>query len=450
MELKLLFLFAGSLLICVAGGVSILYALAFGFFLFFTYGLKKGHSAREMLRLAVSGIGTVKNILFTFVLIGMITAVWRACGTIPFLVYHASGVCAPSTMLFFSFLLCCLLSFLTGTSLGTAATVGVICKTMADSMGIPPVLSGGAILAGAYFGDRCSPMSTSALLVSDLTGTDIYRNLVNMAKDAAVPFAASCVFYFLAGLPWRNETAAAGAAEIFARSFALSPAAALPAAAIVVLSLFKINVRLTMAVSIVLGNGAALFLQGVGAAELLNLMVSGYHPADAELAALLSGGGILSMAKVFCIVCLSSCYAGMFRGTGFLDGVQELLARAGKRVSPFGTVLLTAVLTSMIACNQALAIMLTVQLCGVLKQKPERFALDLEDTAVVIPPLIPWSVASATPLHAVGAPAACIAAACYLYLLPLWRLFSEKFSRGYGEKSLGRSFRSGIDRNRKV
>ena len=98
-------------------------------------------------------------------------------------------------MLLASFLLCCLVSFLTGTSFGSAATIGVICMTMADSMGIPSIYTGGAILAGIFFGDRCSPVSTSALLVSELTKTDLFSNIRNMLRSALVPFALCCIIY---------------------------------------------------------------------------------------------------------------------------------------------------------------------------------------------------------------------------------------------------------------
>jgi NhaC family Na+:H+ antiporter len=76
----------------------------------------------------------------------------------------------------------------------------------------------------------------------------------------------------------------------------------------------------------------------------------------------------------------------------------------------------------MIACNQALAIMLTHQICAPIAQKREALAVDLENTVVVISPLIPWSIAAAVPLTAINAPATCLSAACYLYLLPLWQL----------------------------
>lgn len=103
--------------------------------------------------MATSGIQTVKNILITFILIGMLTALWRACGTIPFIVSLASQTIYPPLFILMVFLLNCGISVLTGTALGTAATMGVICTTIASAMGTPSVLVSGAALAGAYFGD---------------------------------------------------------------------------------------------------------------------------------------------------------------------------------------------------------------------------------------------------------------------------------------------------------
>ena len=80
-----------------------------------------------------------------------------------------AGLISPAAFPLLAFLLCTAMSFLTGTSFGTAATVGTICMTMAAAMGLSPVLAAGTILSGSFFGDRCSPMSTSALLVSALT-----------------------------------------------------------------------------------------------------------------------------------------------------------------------------------------------------------------------------------------------------------------------------------------
>ena len=419
-EISILSLFAVALVFCIGYDISILIALVFGFFLFFGYGLFQKHSVREMAVMAFSGVKTVKNILITFVLIGIITAIWRVCGTIPYIVYHATSVCSPRIMVLITFLLCCLISSLTGTAFGTAATMGVICVTMASSMGIPLLYSGGAVLAGSFFGDRCSPMSTSALLVSTVTGTDLYRNIGNMIKTSVVPFAITCVIYTLLGMGTGGDFDTTQIQVLFADNFVLHPVAIIPAAVIILLSCFRMNVKITMSVSILCGMVIAFLIQKVSPVQLLEIAIWGYKPENPAVAALLSGGGVQSMVKVFCIVCLSSCYSGMFNGTGLLEGFRGSLNRLSTRILPFGSILVTSILTVMVSCNQTLAIMLTHQLCMDTEPEPDTMATHLENTVVVIAPLIPWSIAGAVPLATVGAPTACILTACYLYLLPVW------------------------------
>lgn len=117
----------------------------------------------------------------------------------------------------------------------------------------------------------------------------------------------------------------------------------------------------------------------------------------------------------------------MFEGTGFLNGIEALMEKLGSRITPYGTTLLTSIVTSAISCNQTLAIMLTSQLCGENNPEKSSFALDLENTVVVIAPMIPWSIAGAVPLAAIGAPNSSIGVAFYLYLLPLWGLAVHLF-----------------------
>ena len=200
----------------------------------------------------------------------------------------------------------------------------------------------------------------------------------------------------------------------------LHPAALIPAAVIILFSCFKVNVKITMSISILCGMAVAFFVQGTSLSELLSIALWGYQPEQAEVAALLSGGGVRSMVKVFCIVCLSSCYSGMFNGTGLLAGFRGSLTRLGRKILPFGSILVTSILTVMVSCNQTLAIMLTQQLCMDTEPDPETMASHLENTTVVIAPLIPWSIAGAVPLATMGAPTGCILTACYLYLLPIW------------------------------
>ncbi|RHS82746.1 MULTISPECIES: Na+/H+ antiporter NhaC family protein [unclassified Clostridium] len=379
----------------------------------------------------ISGILTAKNILIVFVLIGMMTALWHACGTIPFIICHAAKLLRPEVILLVSFLLNCALSVLTGTSFGTAATIGVICMAMGVSAGASPLLLGGAILSGAFFGDRCSPFSTSALLVSELTKTSIFDNIKNMVRTAWFPFLLTCILYGVLGFQLHSQTETTDLTSLFGREVVLHPTAILPAVVILILALMRIPVKFAMLASIAASLVVGFFIQDLAVTDLPQLLLSGYHAADPEAATFLDGGGILSMVKVAAIVCISSSYAGIFQNTRLLDGLKAGLSKLGARITPFGAILVAAAGTSMIACNQTLSIMLTTQLGHDLEPDNACMALALENSAVIVAPLIPWSIAGAVPLATIGAPMTSLFAAFFLYLVPLCYLFSAANKAGH-------------------
>jgi len=421
-ELMVLSLFCGGLLACILLDLSILYALGAGLGMFLLYGKGKGFSWKELAGMALSGVKTVKNILIAFVLIGMLTALWRDAGTISVIVCYAARLIRPSIFLLMAFLLNCLVSVLTGTAFGTAATMGVICATMGAALGVSPALVGGAVLGGAYFGDRCSPVSTSALLVAELTGTSIFSNIRNMVRSAIVPLLLTCGVYAVVGLSVGRSGDLPDLQGIFAREFVLSWVALLPAAVILALSLMQVNVKKAMAASILTAMPIAVLVQGTAIKELPRLLLFGYQAADGEVAAMLNGGGIVSMIRVGMIITISSSYSGIFQKTGLLDGAKRIVHNLALGTTAYTAALVTSVIASIIACNQTLSIMLTHQLCRDTQPEEERFALTLEDTAVVVAPLVPWSIAGAVPLTTIGAPMTALLWTCFLYLLPLWQL----------------------------
>lgn len=425
METITLSLFALILAACLLLKLPTLYALFAGLILFCSYAAKKGSSPQKIISMLCSGMLTAKNILIVFVLIGMMTALWRACGTIPYIICHAAKLLRPEVILLVSFLLNCGISVLTGTSFGTSATIGVICMSMGISAGANPLLLGGAILSGAFFGDRCSPFSTSALLVSELTKTSIFDNIKNMIKSAWLPFLLTCVLYGVLGFQLHGQTAQTDLTELFGREVTLHPAALLPAIVIFALALMRIPVKYAMLASIMTALGVGFAVQHFSLAELPGLLLTGYHAADPEAAAFLDGGGVRSMVKVAAIVCISSSYAGIFQGTGLLNGLKAGLLKLGQHITPFGAILLASVGTSMIACNQTLSIMLTDQLGSELEPDGSRMALDLENSAVLVAPMIPWSIAGAVPLATIGAPLTSIFAAFFLYLVPVCYLLAQ-------------------------
>lgn len=422
MEFAVIITFCAILVACLIIGFNLIYALLAGLVLFSVYAFCKGFSLRETAKMAFSGIKTVKNILITFILIGMITALWRASGTIPYIVSISSSLISPKVFLPAAFILNCLISFLTGTAFGTAATVGVICATISSSIGFSPVLTGGAVLAGAYFGDRCSPVSTSALLVSTITKTNIFPNIKKMFATGAVPFVISCVICFILGSSYNTDGEIPDLEVLFGKEFVLSPVVIVPAVLLLVLAILKLNVRIVMGVSIVSAFLICIFVQKTDVSEIFLCILKGYSAKDPNISSMLNGGGILSMLRVTAIVCISSSYSGIFNKTGLLDKAKKGIAMLAGKTTVYVAVLLTSIVSGCLACNQTLTIMLTEQLCNETEKNKEKFAIMLEDTAVVISPLIPWSIAGAVPLASIGAPTESILFAFFLYLLPILRI----------------------------
>ncbi len=431
MELFVIGAFCLQLIVFVALGVNVLVPLVIGFALFFAYGVLTGHGPRELAREAAISAKCALGVLESFVLIGILTALWRADGTISQIVVMTTPLVSPAAAPLAAFLLCGLVSYLIGTSFGTAATMGVVCGTLAASMGASALLTGGAVLSGCYFGDRCSPVSSSALLVRSVTGTDMRGNLVAMMRTAAVPLAASLAVYAALGFalrPTGATGASAGVADVLTGAFGYNLWALLPAAIIFVLPLAGLGMKRCMGLSCAVA-AAVCLSRGATAVDLGRWALLGYAAQDADVAALMNGGGLSSMVNVSLIVCISSSYAGLFNVTGLVEGVQRFVDRVAGRFGAFAAVLTVGIPASMIACNQTLAIMLTNQLCGGSEDDPRKLAIDLENGPVVISPLIPWSIACSTIMAFAGAPGSSWVAAFYLWLIPVWHLFTTSRAR---------------------
>ena len=415
-------LFSLSLITCLLLKFSVVYALIIGYIIFIIYGLIKRHNLIILIKKSFEGVLTVKNILLVFILIGMITALWRASGTIAFIVYMGSKLISPSILILLTFLLCSILSVLIGTSLGTAATMGVICASIGKTMGVNPYYVGGAVLSGIYFGDRCSPMSTSALLISELTKTNLYTNIKLMIKTSIIPFIVTCLFYLFLGFKSKVSNISVDVTKIFKQNYNLNMLVIIPAILIVILSILKINVKKTMLVSIVISFIIAIFIQRDSIVALINYCIFGYHHPNERLNLMMKGGGILSMVNVSLIVGISSSYSGIFKETKMLVSLKKHLKDFSKKTSSYFVIFLSSIISGAIACNQSLGTILTNELCGELVEK-QKMAIILENTVILLVGLIPWNIAMDVPLKAIGVGFMSGLFAFYLYFLPLWNLF---------------------------
>lgn len=422
MDIATLLLFCIVLVACLVLHIEIFYALLIGLILFIGYALLRRFSVKEVLSMCIEGIFTARNVLLIFFLIGLMTAFWRASGTIAFIVSCAGSLIHPAIFLLLTFVLNSIVSTLTGTAFGTSATMGLICATIGEAMQYPPMLLGGAVLAGAFFGDRSSPMSSSALLVADITHTDVFDNVKHMAKAAIAPYLVACALYTVLGFFTPYEPVQVDLSQVFGQEFRLHWISLLPAVAVLGLSIFRVPVKRTMLLSTLCAVLICVFLQGTTGTEVVSYIIRGYEAETPEVAQMLNGGGLFSMMYATIIVCLSSAYSGIFRKTGLLDGIQNRIVYLSEKVTPYGAILFTPLLVGVLSCNQTLNVMLTKQLCESTVPDRQKLALYLENTAIVISAIIPWSIACTVPLTTINAPGKSIVFAFFLYLTPLFGL----------------------------
>lgn len=414
--------FCAILLICLLLDLSVIWALLAGLVLFCAFAWKKGFGFGEIIRMIINGNRKSVNVLIILALIGMLTGIWRAGGTIAAIICWSAKLIKPEIFLLLAFLLNCGVSLLTGTSFGTAATMGSICMGLANAMGINPVLAGGACMSGIFFGDRCSPVSSSAMLVSEVTETDIYDNIRGMVKTSAVPFALCTAAFTIMGFFTKAVTAGTDLEAVFGREFNISLLCALPAAIILVFAILKIKVRITIITSIAAAIVTAAAVQHAGAASILKTLLTGFTASNPEVGAMLNGGGFTSMAKTLMIVMISSAYAGIFDRTDLLGSIQNLIEKLSGKITPFGGLLAASVFSSAIACNQTLATMLCAELCKKsIPDKQER-AIALENSVILIAALIPWSICGAVPLATIGVPTRTLFFSFFIWSVPLWNL----------------------------
>lgn len=416
------------LVISIIKGIFIGYPLFIALIIFGILSIKKGFSVSDTLQMALKGGEKSLIVLQVFFLIGILTSMWISAGTIPAIVYYGIEFIDARLFLFYAFIITSGVSFLLGTAFGTVSTIGVALIVMAKSGDIDTALAAGAIISGAYFGDRCSPMSSSATLVANLTNTNLFTNIKKMFNTCIVPFSISSFIYAFLSLKDPMILQGVSIGKELESVFTISLWSFLPAIIILISSLLKVPVKRSMGISILTAFGLSYFIEGFSILDLLKFSIFGFSLPDGLIEGnILNKGGIISMAKAGVVVFISCSMAGIFNGTHLLDSLSSLYDRAQTRGELFIYTLITSVLTSIFGCNQTISIVLTEQL---LKKNysnsthsSDLLAIDLENTSVVVPPLIPWNTAAyiATSTLGVGA-YSYIPFTFYLYLLPIWMI----------------------------
>ena len=423
-------LFLGAMFLCLARDWALYWALAFALALFFAVGLRRGYGVRALAGMAWSKMPKTMIVLRIIFLIGILTGLWRSCGTIAFFIFYGIRAISPPLFILLAFLLSALLSYALGTSFGVTSTAGVVLMALARSGGVDPALAAGAVMSGVYFGDRGAPTSSCASLVAALTETELYGNVKRMHRTALLPYAICLAFY--AVLSVRNPIVGSDGTLLaaLAERFDLSAWALLPAALMLALPLLRVPIWLAMSISGACAFAVSVLVQHAGVGETLRVCLLGYAPEGA-LAGVLTGGGLTSMLTVFLMLPLASMMTGILEGTGALEGVQARLSAAADRLGLLPTTALLSILCSMALCNQTIVVLMLHQMLGKVYARHgasnEEFAMDIANSGVTIAGLVPWCIACAVPLSMLGVGVEALPYAALLYTIPICYLFTKRF-----------------------
>lgn len=415
-------LFLSSVVVCMLRGMSLGWALLVGFLCFFLVGLHRGFSAGRLVKMAMEGGKTAFVVLRILILIGVLTGLWRAGGTIAYFVAMGLRLITPNSFVLIAFLLPAVLCLAFGSSFGVSGTAGVILMTIARSGGANLVVAAGAALSGAYFGERLSPASSAAALVAAVSKAEQRQFQRRMWKDTVLPLVLTLAVYFVLARLFPIQRVDPVILQALEEGFNLNWLTVLPAIALLVLPWFKMKAIHAIAISCVLAAISAVCAQGMSLAEVTRVCLLGYEEQHEVLSSIMSGGGLISMASSVCIVFLSCSYAGIFNGTGVLDPLKEKAGALAERIGRIPAQCVVGLCTGGLFCNQTVAIVMNQQIMERYYREHDisgqDMARDIGNTVLNLVGMIPWAIACSVPLANMGGSFAAIPFAVFLYLVP--------------------------------
>lgn len=412
-------LMLGSLAI----GVSMIFPLIGGIIMFIVLGMKRGFPLKKLLVQVKEGAFESLVVVKVLLLIGCLTALWRATGTIGYFVYYGVKIIPSGMFILSAFLLCVVMSYALGTSFGVSGTVGVILMTMARAGGVNTVIAAGAILSGVYFGDRGAPASSCASLVANVTKTRLNDNIKLMLKSSLLPMLICMAIYGILSIPNGIHAADSPVLELIEKQYTLSLWCIVPVVLLILLVFLGMGIKTALIINIVFSMVLAISLQKMSLPAVLLCMVVGYNPTIPELSDILSGGGLRSIIGVVSIVFASCALSGICKGTNILGSIEDKLQELSIRRGRFIAMVATAIFTSAVFCNQTIAVIMSRQFMnrcyGDTAKERTEFMLDIANSVVVIAGIVPWCIACSAPLAMMGADFRSIPFAIYLYTVPI-------------------------------
>ena len=367
-------------------------------------GLLLGFKWKDMERGIVDSIHKAMPAILIMLSVGILVGAWMASGTIPMVIYYGLKLISPKFFLLTACLVCSITALATGTSWGTIGTLGVAFIGIATGLGFPLAPTAGAVVAGAYFGDKMSPLSDIPNLATVISGSNLFDHIRHMMWSAVPAWLAGLAIYFFAGLKFGGKAIQSDSMTLITETlrahFRFNVLLLLPMAVIFYFAIAKKPTIPAMILSSAVAGVLAVFLQKIPLSVVAASMNSGF-PARTGVEVvdkLLSKGGMMSMMETQLIAFTAFSFGGIMQKTGCLAVILERVMRLTRQVwSLVLTTIGAAVLSAMITGSSYLSMIIPADLLGPIFRAKGLAAKNLsrliEESGGIIVPLIPWSMA---------------------------------------------------------
>ena len=405
-----------------ANQLALLFAAATASFV----GVKYGSSWKTILNGASKSISSTTPALIILLLIGSLAGTWLLSGIIPAMIYYGLQILNPKIFLFATAIITAIVSLATGSSWSTIATIGIALLGIGQALGLPVGLTGGAIISGAYFGDKMSPLSDTTNLAPAMAGTDLFTHIRYMMYTTIPSFTITLIIFLVIGFSYTTSEAQDINVLLSAisNSFNISGWLFLVPVLVIVLIIKKTPAIPALLAGTILGGIFAVIFQpevvmSITNAETLNfssayMAVINAMGSDIAITTdneminnLLSTSGMAGMLNTIWLIICAMAFSGAMEAAGLLRRVAEpIIQYAESTGSLIATTVGTCVFFNITASDQYLSIVVPGRMfADTYKEKglaPENLSRTLEDSGTVTSVLVPWNTCGATQSAVLG------------------------------------------------
>ena len=374
-------------------------------------GLRLGNKWQVMEDGYVSAVNATTSAFLILMMVGILVGVWMVSGVIATMIDYGLAMLSPRTFLVASVLICSIVSLATGSSWATAASIGVALVGVGTGLGIPLGMTGGAIVSGAYFGDKMSPLSDTTNLAPAVAGAKLYDHIKAMVSTTGVSYLITlAVFLVLSLTTDLSGNFDVERVEAIRLSLAsvqkISPILLLPPIVVIGSAILKVPAIPGMMLGIVTGALCGMFIQGVSFVDMLGAAQYGYEGAVSadvfgkEVAEMVNGlltrGGLQNMLWTISLAWFAIGFGGMLEAVGYLhvilNSAVKVLHKTGNLIT---ATVVACIATNILVGDQYIAIVLPGRLFKPAYEKaglaPRMLSRTLEDAGTLTSPLVPWS-----------------------------------------------------------